>query len=198
MSTSPPRGRSWKDIIIAMVVGATAVILLVAVAGLGWRLARPSIELEVATNHVAFAVEVPAGAGFSDVTATPTTDECPKASYESTYGGLVAEVVARDCAVQRKAQIGNGHHGDYRTLDDVPSPKDVEQVSTDGLGDAAIFTQRYFECTNFCSDWDEPVAIITLDTPRDGNYPTVVVRSEKGELDRADFTKLIHTMSEPS
>ena len=61
------------------------------------------------------------------------------------------EALARDCSVREEGGIGNGNHGRFRTLDDVPQPEHVEHVDTDGVGDAVVFTQQYYECTNSCS-----------------------------------------------
>lgn len=200
MSIRPVRVRSWRDITIAAVVGAAAVVLVVAaLGGLAWAaLAKRTTWVEVATTRVAFAVELPADAGLTDVTTSPPSDECQSAVFESTYGGLVFEAVARDCTDRTEGGIGNGHHGRYRTLDDVPKPEHVEHVGTDGLGDAVVFTQQYYECTNSCSTWDEPVVIVTLETPVDPEYSSLVVRSEKAELDRDDVTEIVRTMSEPT
>lgn len=199
MSIRPTHVRSWRDITIAAVVGATAVVLVVALGGLGWSaLAKRTTRLEVATTRVAFAVELPADAGLTDVTTSSPSDECQSVVFESTYGGLVFESLAPDCSIREGGGIGNGNHGRYRTLDDVPKPEDVEHVGTDGLGDAVVFTQQYYECTNSCTNWDEPVVIVTLEAPVDPDYSALVVRSEKAELDRDDFTEIVRTMSEPT
>ena len=128
---------------------------------------------------------------------TSSGGDCPTTTFESRHGNLVFEAVARDCHPEDNDRVINGYHGTYRTLDDVEDPTDVAHVDTDGLGDAVVFTQHYAEYTNFTSDWDEPVAIVTLDAPESADYPTLVVRSEKAELSRADFTEVVRSMREP-
>ncbi len=71
----------------------------------------------------------------------------------------------------------------------------VEAVPTEC--DAVVFTQEYYECTNSCERWHEPVAIITLDDPVDPDYPTLVVRAERDELSRSDLEELLGALEEP-
>jgi hypothetical protein len=94
---------------------------------------------------------------------------------------VTIELVPVDCDDDDDS-IGNGWHGLYRTIDDVPEPIGVEHVETP-IGAAVVFDQEYYECTNQCDDFLDRVAIVTLDDPADQRYPTVVIRDDAGQLD---------------
>ncbi|MEU3270013.1 hypothetical protein ABZ639_04155 [Saccharomonospora sp. NPDC006951] len=140
---------------------------------------RHSVRIE--GDHVAFAVDgsVPLTGVHESGWPAP---ECSGVGYEFAGGDLVVEAFPPECE-GKTDRVGNGNHGYYRSLADVPQPVDVRRVTT-GLGEAEVFTQEYFECTNSCSDWQEPVAIVTLDDPVDEDYPTLVVRGVKDAFDR--------------
>jgi len=154
-------------------------------------------QVEVRGARTGFVVEVPEAWGITDVW---DADTCGSVSYLLREGSslrLVIEAVPASCPdAGVDTQIGNGFHGVYRTVDDVPDPQDRESVDTD-LGSATVFTQKYFECTNSCEDWSEPVAIITLDAPVDVGYPTLVVRGEKETLSRAELEEIVATLAAP-
>ena len=57
-----------------------------------------------------------------------------------------------------------------------------------------VFTQTYSECTNYCRDWDEPVAIITLDEPATAAYGSVVIRGDKGEISRDELVEILESL----
>jgi hypothetical protein len=104
--------------------------------------------------------------------------------------------VPSDCEVAgSNSSIGNGQHGLYRTLEDVPEPEAVDTTTT-ALGEATVFVQEYFECTNECERWDEPVAIITLDDPVDPAYPTLVLRGEQDRLARSELEEILGALEE--
>ncbi len=155
--------------------------------------------VEVRGSHVHFSMRVPEtwGIGYAREDAV-----CGSASYRfyelpDDGGRLRVEAVPTECdAASSSSSIGNGSHGTYRTIDDVPEPEDVGSVET-LLGDAVVFTQEYYECTNSCERWHEPVAIITLDDPVDPDYPTLVVRAERVELSRSDLEELLGALEEP-
>ena len=153
--------------------------------------------LEVRGTHTAFAVEVPDDWAITDVW---DADTCGSVSYVVAEDGerrLVVEAVPTSCPdAGQDSQIGNGFHGVYRTLDDVPDPQDPEDVTT-GTGQATVFTQEYFECTNSCDRWDEPVAIVTLDQPVDAGYPTLVLRGEKDSVSRAELEEIVASLAAP-
>lgn len=91
-------------------------------------------------------------------------------------------------------QIGNGHHGVYVTLDDVPEPLDVEEHDVTA-GALTTFTQDYFECTNSCTDYEDHVGLLTLADPPDPDHPTLVLMDAKGDVpldDLVDLADAIH------
>ena len=111
---------------------------------------------------------------------------------------VTIELVPADCEAPADSP-GNGDHGLYRTIDDVPEPIGVEHVETP-IGAAIVFDQAYYECTNQCDDFLDRVAIVTLDDPADQRYPTVVIRDEAGQLDAAmldeeEFAELLQGLS---
>ena len=74
---------------------------------------------------------------------------------------------------------------------------DMNLPSGESLVRQIVFGQRYFECTNSCRNFVEPVAIITVDEPVDPGYPTLVLISTKGELSREAFTGIVRTLTHP-
>ena len=149
--------------------------------------------------HAHFSVRVPETRGIG---SAREDDVCDSASYRfdelpDVWGRLQVEAVPSDCDVsESSSSIGNGTHGTYRTIDDVPEPEDVASVDT-ALGEATVFTQEYFECTNSCDRWQEPVAIVTLDAPVDPGYPTLVLRGEQDRLSRAALEAILGDLKEP-
>jgi hypothetical protein len=155
--------------------------------------------VEVRGAHAHFSVRVPASWGIVDLREDAV---CDSASYKlgelpGGEGRLRAEAVPAECEVaEANDTIGNGTHGTYRTIEDVPEPQQVAQVET-VLGEAVLFTQEYFECTNSCERWQEPVAIITLDEPVDRDYPTLVLRGERDELSVSDLEDILDALEQP-
>lgn len=148
--------------------------------------------VEVRGAHVAFTVEVPEDWG---ITWVDDAAVCGSAHYE--LGDLVLQAVPTVCdEATANDRIGNGFHGVYRTVEDVPEPRQITTVDT-ALGPAQVFTQSYFECTNSCSDWDEPVAIVTLEEPVDPEYPTLVVRAEQDDVSREDLETIVESLALP-
>jgi hypothetical protein len=155
-------------------------------------------QLDVRGAHTAFDLKVHDDWAITEVQDAGT---CGSVSYRidaPSEARLVVEAVPTECAeAQENTEIGNGRHGVYRTLDDVPAPRDEKAVDT-GLGKATVFTQTYYECTNSCENWNEPVAIVTLETPVDAGYPTLVVRGEKETVSRADLEEIVATLMTPT
>lgn len=85
------------------------------------------------------------------------------------------------------ADIGNGDHGYYVTMDDVPDPVDVEEHEV-SAGPLTTFTQDYYECTNECNDFDDHVGLLELTDPPDAEYPSVMIVDSRGEM---DFNSLV-------
>jgi hypothetical protein len=154
-------------------------------------------QLEVRGTHTAFDVEVPDDWGILQVLDANT---CGSVTYEIAVAAesrLVIEAVPTSCAeAEENTEIGNGRHGVYRTIADVPEPREKTSVDTD-LGTATVFTQTYYECTNSCDNWNEPVAIISLAAPVDAGYPTLVVRGEKELVSRDDLEDILKTLAAP-
>lgn len=157
----------------------------------GWP--TETYRLVVSGEQVAFAADIPDELHVTriDEHDWPPLD-CAEGVRYVFSGDLVIESFAQGCA-ETSQQIGNGVHGYYRSLEDVPAPLHPEEVET-ALGPAHVFDQEYFECTNICEEWQEPVAIIELDRPRDENYPALVLRSDKAALDREVLVGIMETM----
>lgn len=111
--------------------------------------------------------------------------ECagPEARLDTGAGLLSLELNPQDCdrGDTGSTDIGNGDHGTYVALDDVPEPQDVEEHDV-GAGSLTTFVQAYYECTNECNDYDDNVGLLELEGPPDPNRPTVVLLDAKGEL----------------
>ena len=175
----------------AVPLAALAVLLATSLSGCGdYFGGDDSHTVEVHGAHTGFTIEVPEDWGISYVDDTAV---CDSVSY--TLGQLRLEAVPTSCPdAEQNTEIGNGKHGVYRVLDDVPEPKDVEQLETE-LGSVEVFEQSYFECTNECDRWDEPVAIVTVDDPVDPAYPTLVVRAHRDQVERSTFEDLVETLA---
>jgi hypothetical protein len=148
-------------------------------------------------DHLAVQLTVPAGTGgISDIRTDPRLPDCLLPTYGlNGQPGLEIELVPADCRLPAGAnqQIGNGNHGTYRRLDDVPNPIDVQHLSTK-VGPAVIFTQKYFEATNSVARWQEPVAIVNLDHPADPHYPTLVLRGYRDEVSRSQLRDMVSSL----
>ncbi|WP_189132247.1 hypothetical protein [Wenjunlia tyrosinilytica] len=103
------------------------------------------------------------------------------------------QVFAKSCEPTRdNDKPGNGYHGVYRSPEDIPADLrgSAERVPT-AIGSALVFDQRYYECTNSCRTWTEPVAVIDLTHPADASHPALVVISPQGRLGHAELAALI-------
>lgn len=112
--------------------------------------------------------------------------ECagPVASLDTGGGRLSLELNPRDCDRDddpNERQIGNGNHGLYVTMDDVPEPRDVADHEVTA-GSLVTFVQDYFECTNECTDYEDNIGLLELAAPPDPERPTVVLLDAKGEF----------------
>jgi hypothetical protein len=126
------------------------------------------------------------GTGQSFTVRPAQADGCPGFDALVTLGQdrqVRLSAYAEGCDTTGNARPGNGRHGAYRSAADVPADRLASSVKVHtALGDAVVFTQPYYECTNSCHDYTEPVAVITLDHPDDPRYPTLVACSEKGTI----------------
>lgn len=188
-----------RTVILVLAVVVILVMLLIATA-IGFIVTSADDEqsrITVSGEQVAFELMAPTGTAISQVViggSSGEADDCKVVDYLFNAHGLEIEAIPADCKVQNGQQIINGNHGAYRTMADVPKPEAVAEVKT-FLGRATVFTQSYAEYTNTSSHWDEPVAVISFDDPVDPDYPTLVVRSNRGELDRGQFTDLVKGLS---
>ncbi|WP_154676119.1 hypothetical protein [Amycolatopsis benzoatilytica] len=164
--------------------------------------ADPDTELSSVTvvdGRLAFSLQIDQpGVGIETVRATGDTSPCPQVRY-SLRNETSIEAVASNCTIPPNAnrQIGNGRHGIYRTVEDVAHPIGLVQQQTK-LGPAAVFSQEYYECTNSCKRWNEPIAIVTLSKPAKAEYPTLVVRLGRSDASMEDLTKLIGGLASAS
>ncbi|MEV6929134.1 hypothetical protein AB0M46_32235 [Dactylosporangium sp. NPDC051485] len=173
--------------------------LLALVAGCHGTPAAPETPMSSPTvasvdGPVAFHVRL--GAGQRLTTQTPGADGCPAVAVTVTLGqGRLVRLVAfaTTCeAIGDNARPGNGRHGVFRTADDIPAQRrDGASTVQTALGTATIFTQPYFECTNSCKNFTEPVAVIALDHPADPGVKALTAVAEKGAVDRDALTALL-------
>ena len=190
--------------VIAVLLGALVVCLsaMLATGFLGGFVSESSgfsdgRLITIDDEHVAVELTVPAGIGIDRISTNPDPDNlahpgCPTLGYK--FGAdLVIEAIPADCAIRSPQQVMNGRHGTYRKLADVPDPIDPRAVTTT-IGSAQVFEQHYSEHTNVSSDWQEPVAIVTLDSPIDPDFSTLVVRSDKAALSRDELTKVVASL----
>jgi hypothetical protein len=126
------------------------------------------------------------GTGQSVTFRSAQPGGCPGSDALVTLGPdryLRLSAYATSCDASGNANPGNGRHGVYRSPADIPADRLAGSVKVPTvLGDAVVFTQPYYECTNSCRNYTEPVALITLDHPRDPAYPGLMVYSEKGTI----------------
>ena len=200
-----PGSRPPRHLMLLGAVIGFCVALVLAVSG-AWALgmfgsfgagsSSSDRRVAIQTEHLALTMTVPGDLGILEVHTGPAPDaelDCQKLRY--AFGtALSIEAFARDCRTDDSQSITNGNHGDYRTLDDVPDPIDVHQISTHA-GPAEVFTQKYTEYTNDSTTYVEPVAIVTFDQPTDPDFPTLVLRSSKGALPLEDFTEIVSSLS---
>lgn len=193
---SPRRSSVRTGWIVAAVVGAVAVVLLGlrAVGALGSASADRDISID--GEHVAITMTVPNGLAIDEVSANPGNSadpDCPTVRY-ALGNDLVVEAVSTGCTVEPDPEVMNGDHGTYRTLADVADPINAREVTTTA-GQAHVFVQHYEEHTNMSRDWEEPVAIVTLDDPVDADFPTLTLRSDKAALSRDELTEVVMSLA---
>jgi hypothetical protein len=133
---------------------------------------------------VAFHVQL--GAGQKLTTRSPRPDNCPglDALIDLGSDGMVQlAAYATSCATGDNGRPGNGRHGVYRTNADIPAERRSGAITIHtALGEATAFNQPYYECTNSCKNYTEPVAVITLARPGDPAFQTLTAYSEKGSI----------------
>ncbi len=146
-------------------------------------------------------LHVQLGAGQSLTVRPPQPDGCPGYDALVTLGEnryLRLSAYAASCAGTDNAHPGNGRHGGYRSAADIPADRLSSSVKLHtALGDAVVFTQPYYECTNSCHNYTEPVAVITLDHPHDPRYPTLMAFSEKGSIGLDQLNAVLRDQLQP-
>jgi len=135
------------------------------------------------------------GAGERLTARSPQTDDCPglDALIDLGPAGTVSlAAYAASCTTRDNAQPGNGRHGVYRTTADIPAERrtGARTVHT-ALGEATVFNQTYYECTNSCKKYTEPVAVITLEHPSDPAFQALTVYSPKGAIGLERLTDIL-------
>ncbi len=136
---------------------------------------------------VAFHIRLGAGQTLTTYPPDPA-GRCPAQRARIHLGSeRTIELTAQptSCDADSGHRPGNGFHGVYRTSADIPDERRKGAVTVHTtLGDAIVFTQPYYECTNSCKDYTEPVAVISLTNPRDPSFPTLTVYSARGSIGR--------------
>jgi hypothetical protein len=126
------------------------------------------------------------GTGQSFTLRSPQAGSCPGFDALLTLGHdryLRLSAYAASCDATGNTAPGNGRHGGYRSVADIPADRLASSIKVHtAIGDAVAFTQRYYECTNSCHNYTEPVAVITLDHPQDPGFPALMVYSERGTI----------------
>ena len=181
-------------------VGRILVGLVVALVASGCRGtdARPvsgpvsSPTVAPVGGPVAFHVQL--GAGQSLTMHSPQPGNCPglDALIDLGSDGTVElKAYATSCASDN-ARPGNGRHGIYRTTADIPAGLRAGAISVHtALGEATAFNQSYYECTNSCKTYTEPVAVITLAHTDDPAYQALTAFSVKGSIGLDQLTALL-------
>lgn len=186
--TSRRRG-VW--IALSAVLGV-ALLVIVVVFFVGRMMAADGQRISLRDDVLEVEFRVPDGFGITTVQTRPADGECSKIRYG--FGAqLTVESIGSGCELSDPTRIFNGHHGDYRSIDDVAEPRDTDEIDTP-IGSAVVFTQTYSECTNYCRDWDEPVAIIALDDPVSEAHGSVVVRGDKAEISRDELVEILESL----
>lgn len=147
----------------------------------------------------AFRVELPGGVGWE--AAEPETEDCPAPRWWAEQDGagmfdIVFQVSATPTSCEIDPDVNasplNGRHPSYRTAEDIPAEiaDGAREVST-ALGPGLVFTQTYTECTNSCTDYEEPFVVVTLDQPADPEHQTVVFTSRHGLLTEDQLAEVV-------
>ncbi len=182
--------------VVAVVVIAFVLALLL-VRALGGLFGGSENRVRIDDGHLGIELTVRDGLGIdairTDAEAEDAAD-CPSLLY-ALEDELTIEAVSARCSPDMLGgdRLFNGDHGAYRSIDDVADPIDPARMSTP-IGEAEVFEQQYSEHTNFSRDWTEPVAIVTLSAPVDDEFSSLVIRSDKGALSRAELVEVLESL----
>lgn len=192
-SSERPRFRPARGIIVALSIFVAVAVLLVAIWYLAPRLLGSKTQhITIKDDRLAVSITVPRDISM---TGAYTRPEAPCDPVAWDFGrDLTIQMFSASCEIPDDPSAPlNGRHGVYRSIDDVADPIDATTVDTP-LGTAQVFTQKYTECTNFCTDYDEHIAIIALESPADAAFDSVVVRADYGNQSRDDLTEILRSM----
>jgi len=130
---------------------------------------------------------------FADVTpseSSPPGCSSRRASLGVGEPRIDLELNTASCAgATGNGQVGDGDHGTYVTLGDVPEPSEVQQQEVPA-GSLTTLRQPYFECVDGCKDFTDTVGLLTLDAPPDPERPTLVILSPKGQASPGQIVAL--------
>ena len=148
----------------------------------------------VAAVSAPIAFRVQLGAGQRLTMRSPQPGNCPGLDARIDLGSnRTVELLAygTSCASD-SGRPGNGRHGVYRTTADIPAElrSGATTVHT-ALGEAMAFNQSYYECTNSCKTYTEPVAVITLAHADDPAYQALIAFSAKGSIGLDRLTAIL-------
>src|SRR5690242_14079910 len=141
---------------------------------------------------VAFHVQL--GAGQRLTMHSPQPGNCPGLDALIDLGpdGAVELTAYAGSCASNNARPGNGRHGIYRTTADIPVELRAGAISVHtALGEATAFNQSYYECTNSCKTYTEPVAVITLAHPDDPAFQALSAVSVKGAIGLDRLTAIL-------
>lgn len=201
MSSPTGRLQHWfspkRVILVLLLVSAVLALLYAGRMLIASMHSEQRITLD--DDHLSLSLNVPDGMGITSVTREGFGDEPQCATVRYRLGTeLTLESFASSCEVTDDESsdydaLRNGHHGEYRTMDDVTDPIDVTSVDTP-LGPAHVFSQKYGEYTNLSRTWEEPVAIIELSGPTDPEFSSLVIRSDREAMSRDDIVEILDSL----
>jgi len=182
----------WIGVTFAVVFVAIALWLMVPSLLKGQLWGSDHRRVSIVDETIAVELRVPDRLAITRVTADTSGEGCSTVRY--SFGRTLAvESYSDECELSGSERVLNGHHGEYRTIDDVADPRGVEDVATD-LGPAKLFEQEYTECTNYCREFEEPVAIVELDDPAAASHSSIVLQAYKGDISRDELREILMTL----
>ncbi|MGI6878494.1 hypothetical protein [Microbacterium sp. gxy059] len=192
MSAEAPVARkrlsSGRRIVLIVAGIVTLAVLLWAAFQLVVFLVAPdTTRIAISDEHVGLEMRVPAGTGITRIETGPAEDGCVSVRY-AMGRELTLEGYSPGCETGGDVRA-NGHHGRYRTIDDISDPIDPEEISLPA-GEAVVFEQEYTEATNVSRSWEEPVVIVQLDRPRSAEITSLVLRGDYAELSREELVEI--------
>lgn len=161
-------------------------------------------KVTVRDAHLAFSLDAPGGV------MRPTRDKAQEDRSAASgcrvivyrlrdEPNLRVEAARRDCQAPPHSPPGNGQHGVYKDLTDLdPGLRGDGALLRTALGSAEVLSQRYYECTNACKNFQEPIAFVSLRDPVDQDFPILVLRSDQEQISRTDFARIVKSLRPPA